>query len=205
MTKRVNCKSCDNLILPETAQANSGLCAVCKKSIKKHRPAPKTPDELLTLDQESPYEWSELADELYRMMSDFVCCPRDLYPFDKPVMTFYASMKSFWLVQESGFSMAAYNGPEWIPYGSIAFKELGKPLVASVLMEAAKMIPDELALQDSLHLHSKPTAKSLSQYLDTSPIKKLDRLIISSDWEVSAKTMKYVRDNRAAFNPGSQR
>jgi hypothetical protein len=152
--------------------------------------------ELLEEDEKVPMEDEELDDAIWLCLCKEISKPEDLKRFQPPVAVYYANYLMEAEVGNGGFSQAAFNMPEWFEPAAEAYRSLGKPIAANLIMEVHKLLPynEEIA--------SKLRAGEIEweDYFVDHDFDIYDkRAYASNEWEIAKERIAYVRANREAF------
>ena len=152
-------------------------------------PSELTLRQLLERDRQSPLQNAALDDAVWLALCDVVSEPSDLQKFEPPVGVYYASRYMEWEVLTGGFPPAAVNIREWFEPAAEAYRVLGYPESADLILEVQKALPPE-----------PPDDVGWDEWFRDNPLAVYnERAYSSPDWEILDARIEHVRRNREAF------
>jgi hypothetical protein len=122
--------------------------------------------------------------------------PEDWIP--KPVVLYWATRLMEHNVFNGGFAQAAYNIPQWFELSADGYAQLGRPLAAERIRQAARLSLNEQQTVSWLK-RRRADIRAIFSHFQASALRDLDSDLYEIGWDVTAARIQLARDNRTAF------
>lgn len=151
-------------------------------------------NDLMREDAEGVLE-DDFDSELWFLLIEKIDTVRDLLKFPRPVQVYYASRLMEWEVANGGFAQAAMNIPEWFSPAVSAYRELGKPGCADLILKA-----QSAARKDWIKIIlAKFTIETAFSYFSEKKFSRLEVKLDEVGWWSDWDRVDYVRRHRDVF------
>ena len=142
-------------------------------------------------------DWSDFDSALWAAVCDVVHDPHDITRFPEPLQFYYATRMLEWDVGNGGFAQAAMNYPEFFEPAARGDEALGKPKLAAVVRDAAKLAEKERPAIDEAR---EGGLEDAFEYFREGAFDDFDGRLEEVGWfKNDEDRLNYVRANRQVF------
>jgi hypothetical protein len=122
----------------------------------------------------------------------------DCHDFPEPVIVYWATGLMEYNVFNGGFAQAAYNIPDWFVLAAIGYEQLGRPIAAGRIRQAAGLALTEQARVSWLK-RRRAEIRAIFAHFRGSALKDLAKDLSEIGWDVTAARIQLDRAHRAVF------
>jgi hypothetical protein len=124
--------------------------------------------------------------------------PAESLSISEPVLVYWATSLLEYNVFNGGFAQAAYNVPEWFELAARGYEQLGRPIAADRIRQAAKLSQKEQATVTWLK-RRRAEIRAIFAHFSESSLRALDQNLYEIGWDVTSARIQIARANREAF------
>jgi len=122
----------------------------------------------------------------------------DCHGLPEPVVLYWATGLMEYNVFNGGFAQAAYNIPDWFELAAMGYEQLGRPIAADRVRQAAGLALTERASVSWLK-RRRAGIRAIFKHFRGSALKALDKDLYEIGWEIAEPRIQLARAHRAVF------